>query len=42
MRATRSFPVRERGTQLYEDAGFAVVLYYIAGSPERKVGFVKL
>ena len=32
----------ERCTQLYEDAGFAVVLYYITGSSERKVGFVKL
>ena len=31
----------ERCTQLYEDAGFAVVLYYITGSSERKVGFVK-
>ena len=31
----------ERCTQLYEDAGFAVVLYYITGSAERKVGFVK-
>ena len=31
----------ERCTQLYEDAGFAVVLYYITGTSERKVGFVK-
>ncbi len=31
----------ERCTQLYEDAGFAVVIYYITGSAERKVGFVK-
>ena len=31
----------ERCMQLYEDAGFAVVLYYITGSSERKVGFIK-
>lgn len=31
----------ERCTLLYSDAGFDVVMYYITGSSERKVGFVR-
>ena len=31
----------ERCTLLYSDAGFDVVMYYITGSAERKVGFVR-
>lgn len=31
----------ERCTLLYSDAGYDVVMYYITGSSERKVGFIK-
>ena len=31
----------ERCTLLYSDAGYDVVMYYITGSSERKVGFVR-
>ena len=36
-----SLDPNERCALLYEEAGFAVVLYYITGANERKVGFVK-